>query len=539
MSAICERFDRLLERLRSEQGIALPMALLIMVVGLGLASVPIVASVNSQNADSRNQAGNEALAAAEAGAELAVLRQSQSLPSNTTPCVSATLAKTATSSEYSGAKWCAAITGNVGEASYSYQVNPCFAETKGTTNCNATCKEPTKEDLIRVVSTGRAKVAAAEPSKRIQMVACSTYEQAAPTTKVVTGPAGSPETITENYSTTVPGTKTVTTTESVPPPNVFARGQIVGIESLNMNNDAQVYNGSVGSNGWVTMSGSANVCGVVNYGTTFTTDNSSSNTKPSGCTSRTAAQGTSEYPGIAVPANIGTVNSDARLAEADPVGSGVYQRGNISWNASNRTLSVNYDQITLEGTSPYWLCKLTLAGGSDLLAGSGKSIKIYFDSPANCPGLNGGAQLQIANGAHVGADANHGPGFYFVGSENANEPSRIELGGGAEVSQFFVYAPKSAIVANNGVNLNGAIIGKTLELAGGADINKSGAYTPPAVTEFLGTSTKTTTKTEPTTVTTTTETIPGAKTQLAFNRRVFVECSAAPATAGTAPNTGC
>ena len=67
----------------SERGIALPMALMITVVAMGFAAVPVVASINAQNGDSRSQGGNEALAAAEAGAELALLRQSKLLSEST------------------------------------------------------------------------------------------------------------------------------------------------------------------------------------------------------------------------------------------------------------------------------------------------------------------------------------------------------------------------------------------------------------------------------------------------------------------------
>ena len=86
------------------------------------------------------------------------------------------------------------------------------------------------------------------------------------------------------------------------------------------------------------------------------------------------------------------------------------------------------------------------------------------------------------------ADSNHGPGFYFVGSSPTaptSEQSRVELGGGSNVSQFIVYAPRSTVVANNGVNVSGAIVGRTLELAGGAKVNEKGAYTPPSSSEFV------------------------------------------------------
>ncbi len=555
----------------SERGIALPVAMIITVVALGFAAVPIIASVNSQGGDSHNQGGNEALAAAEAGAELAVLHQGQWIADPQNPG-SASLACVEEDDRHGAPNsdgWCNRFPAEpglepIGTAGFYYQLRPCYvAGVNG--RCDAAagasrCDQASGAEPVQVVSTGVARVGGNEVTKRVEVTACATLgcpqcvlkerekelleevieteEKTGKTVEIITGP---------------PTTKTEPVT--IPPPNVFAKGQIVGVEWLNMNNNAQVYNGGAGSNGYVTMSGSANVCGTVSYGTTFTTDNSSSNKAPSSCTAgRTAGKGTTEYPPITLPAGITTSNSDSRLTGADPVGPNVWQRGNISWNPSNLSLTVTYDQLTLEGTLPYYFCQLTLAGGSKLLSGSGKSIKIYFAPPESCPGLNGGAQLQIANGAYVGADSNHGPGFYFVGSSSF-EKSKIELGGGANVSQFIVYAPNSKVVANNGVNLSGVIIGHTLELGGGASINRSGTFTPPSVEEFLSGTKSTTTITVPGTTTTTEskvfhehkeqrdklirelETMPPATTT-GLDRNAFVECSAGAAPTAN-PSEGC
>ncbi len=551
---------------RSERGIALPMAMMITVIAMGFAAVPIMASINSQGADTRNHQGNEALAAAEAGAELAVLRQSQQLinvATRSTPCVSpGTLT----------GGWCTQTTGTIGEAEYRYRLRPCYVSGTGcsSTQMQTACEGSPGNKPVQVISTGFAD--AATVVKRVELLGCANESTTASTPPVqVTEKEIEKETLEKalekeakegknTETVTSPGESKVEEKEN-PAPNIYAKGQIVGINWLNMNNNAQVYNGGTGSNGWVSMVGSANVCGTVSYGTTFSTDNSSSNKAPSNCASgRKTSQGTTEYPTITLPTGIATNNSDSRLASADPVGPNVWQRGNISWNPSNRSLTVSYDQLTLEGTLPYYLCKLTLAGGSKLLAGAGRSIKIYFDAPENCPGLNGGAQLQIANGAYVGPDSANGPQFLFLGSATENA-SLVELGGGATVSQFVVYAPRSKVVANNGVNLNGVIIGRTLELAGGASINRSGAFVPPSSGEYLPPTKVTTTITKNgTTITTTSkqtkqneETLIKVSKELevlhtqypstttttvsAVDRGRFVECSsdAAPAT----PDAGC
>jgi hypothetical protein len=515
----------LIELARSERGIALPMALMITVIAMGFAAVPVVASINAQNGDSHSQGTNEALAAAEAGAELAVLRQGEQLKlpnesERNVPCLRGT--------SLQGTGWCTATTREpIGSASFVYQVRPCFAEaTSGgpacatVTNSSSSSTACPATSEMRVVSTGTATVGGREVHRRVVVNACVKATSTSGTTG--TGGTTTPPTQPQQWETELDQfrkwegewkekwekkakeveeeTKHGTGTESTPgtpvvtpAPNVWAAGQIVGVEGLVMNNNAQVYNGGVGSNKAVSMVGSANVCGNVQYGTTFTTDNSTSSKAPSNCAAgRATHQGTSTYPQLTLPSDISTNNSDYRLcsesachAGLDPVTSGTWQRENISYDAANKRLTLKYNALTLEGTAPYYLCQLILQGGASLYSGSGKSIKIYFAPPSACPGLNGSAQLQIANGAYVYADAASGPQFLFVGSSTKAEESKIEFAGGAKTEQFVVYAPNSKIMINNGIEMSGAIIGNTIELAGGAQLNKYGAFTPPPSSGFL------------------------------------------------------
>jgi hypothetical protein len=538
--------------LRSERGIALPMALMVTVVGMGLAAVPIVASVNSQGGNQHNQGGNEALAAAEAGAEIALQRQGTLHIEQGTLhigkeiqqlCVSEPVRELEPSGPQPG--WCPeepvnledgrVLPGTAGLASYTYRVLPCYGTGVTYSGCDAVAEAAECEGLdpIQVVSTGTAMVAGRPVERRISVSGCAlSYSVAATdytpqidesqhTVERLEGELHELETpgltlkteITEleKHRSELLGliekekaegktrfeSKTRTETKTVEhevAPNVFGGGQIFGIEGLNMSNNAQIYSGGAGTNKGLTMVGSANVCGTVRFGKEYgKTVNNGSEGVPSYCkTGRTflEAKKTEElkFPEVQLPAEIATKNSNTRLSGLDPASG--YARGNVSWNESKKELSLSYGELTLEGTLPYYLCKLVLGGGGTLKAGARKSIRVFFAEPTakNCPGLNGAAQLQIANGTMVMADSNHGPGFYFVGSATgapANETSKVELGGGSNVSQFIVYAPRSTVVANNGVNVSGAIIGRTLELAGGAKINEKGAYTPPASTEFL------------------------------------------------------
>jgi predicted nucleic acid-binding Zn-ribbon protein/Tfp pilus assembly protein PilX len=579
------RLRHALRELRlSERGIALPMALMITVVAMGFAAVPVVASINAQSGDSHNQGSNEALAAAEAGAEVALLKQSRMLSQVTDGSHPACVGEQLTISTGGEKGWCPKVPGpaevrpKIGAAEYSYQVRPCYASSGGCSDLASAdtenCTAASNRLLVEIVSTGYATVAGKSITKRVAITGCASTKvppsvpgeikqieeeektieksiekkekEVKTTTKTIkekkenivaveTRQKTETKTVEEKYKkeittletkkteektelktleaelielqktiervktepsgteyTETPG-ETYTETVKSPPPNVWGGGQIVGIEGLPMGNNAQVYNGGVASNKAISMVGSANVCGTVHYGTTFTTDNSTSSKPPSGCAAgRTATQTTGTYPAVPLPSNIATENSDYRLcseaachAGLDPVPSSVWQRGNMSYNQANKQLTVNYSELTLEGTAPYYLCQLVLAGGSSLKAGAGKSITIYFAPPSSCGGLNGAAQLQIANGTYVYADASSGPKFLFAGEQSNPANSKIEFAGGAKSEQFIVYAPFSKIVANNGIEMTGAIVGNSLELQGGASINKYGAFTPPPAETFL------------------------------------------------------
>lgn len=518
---------RLTELLRSEQGIALPVAMLATVVALGFAAVPIVASINTQEGDSHDQGSDMALAAAETGVNLAVARQSEMKPGSTEPCVGESggklvLAQTGTVPE---AGWCAAITMTSTSSpappagtEVIYQVMPCYHQTGANSTCTQlmSCESPSKtyaettENLVKVVSEGKATVAGRKVTQRVSVTACSKQE----TTKTVKE-------------------------ETSAPPAVFSGGQIVGIESLYIKGNSQVYRGGAGSNGLVTIVDSSKICGGLRYGpgtlAPVGRPEQVKNVKPVSeqpysngtgggvCTGELPTQGTASYPLVELPSDIATNNSNWRLTGEDKSGENGCPRCNIVWNASNKILEVKYSTLTLGGTAPYYLCGLILTGGAKLLVTKGAKISFFFDSPKNCPGLNGANQLTINGGTTVEPDAGSGPGFYFVGSPTGGTASKIYFGNGAASAHMVIYAPQSSVEIAGGINLSGAMLGRTMRLEGGANVNKLAPFTPPPSTEFLPT---TTTKTETTTT-----------TPKSFARQSYVQCSSSAVS--TSPASGC
>jgi hypothetical protein len=106
---------------RDERGIAVPVALMALVASFALASVAVLSTVDVQLGTNRDHNSKEAIAAADAGANIALLRLNRFLPSLSVahPCVGP-------SGEYQTASggWCPSTAAEpVGGAVYSYRVS--------------------------------------------------------------------------------------------------------------------------------------------------------------------------------------------------------------------------------------------------------------------------------------------------------------------------------------------------------------------------------------------------------------------------------
>jgi hypothetical protein len=115
---------------RNESGIAVPTALMALIASFALASVAVMSTVDVQQGTKRDHDSKEAIAAADAGANIALLRLNRYLPllSATKPCVGP-------NGEYQSASggWCPAVPAEqVGGATYSYRISA-FTEA-GTIN---------------------------------------------------------------------------------------------------------------------------------------------------------------------------------------------------------------------------------------------------------------------------------------------------------------------------------------------------------------------------------------------------------------------
>src|SRR3954447_20080115 len=121
MAAI-DRFILLVRGLRRDQrGIAVPTALMALIASFALASAAVMSTADVQQGTKRDHDSKEAIAAADAGANIALLRLNRYLPSLTaaTPCVGPN-----GESQTAAGGWCpSTATEKVGGATYSYRIS--------------------------------------------------------------------------------------------------------------------------------------------------------------------------------------------------------------------------------------------------------------------------------------------------------------------------------------------------------------------------------------------------------------------------------
>jgi hypothetical protein len=196
MTAIGAIRRRLLLLASHEQGIAVPTALMAMIVGFGFASVAVLSSVDAQHGTGTDMRTKNAIAAADAGANVALLRLNRFQESLTeaTPCVGPS-GETQTAS----GGWCPPTTAEtVGSATFTYQVSAF-----------------TKSKELSVIATGTA----GGVSRRVEVGL-----------------------------------------HSLDGKNVFADEHVIGQEGIELNGDADIRtdigtNGSVTTNGSTTICG--------------------------------------------------------------------------------------------------------------------------------------------------------------------------------------------------------------------------------------------------------------------------------------------
>jgi hypothetical protein len=436
MAAI-NRFILLVRDLRREQsGMAVATALVAMTIAFTFASAAVVYSVNTQHGTVRDHDSKEAIAAADAGANVALMRLNQfsTAVSSSSPCVGLNGGYLVpTKAEADG--WCPQLTGTVGGATYSYRVGP--SET--------TCGEYTS----CVVAVGTSNGV----SQRVEV-----------------------------------------TLESSPVGGPFSKAGVIGQEDITLDQHSNIRVG-VGTNGNVTLTNNSTICGDIRHGVG---KKISIEAPASQCSGYVQTEGNEALPPVTsfMPEDIATHNSDARLVKCTSIVGETrtpaecqldsYSKKKwettVPWNATTRTIEpAQNSTLTLTG-GDYFICRLILGNNSHLIMGDPASVRIFFDTPENCGIRAGEAQIRVEGNADITASSyqekHNVIGLYLIGSTTI--PTTVLLKNNAgSTNEFVLYAPNSDIYMENKSFYKGAIAGKTVHLSNHASVEQDPGFKPP------------------------------------------------------------
>ena len=384
-------FAKVRARLRrlgvDERGMAVPTALAALLASFGLASAAVLSSVDVQTGSHRDQNSKSAIAAADAGASLALLRLNrfQNSLSETTLCVGPNGEKQPASNG-----WCPPVTAEtLGGATFSYQVS---AYAKG------------KELLV--VATGSDGVV----SRRVSV-----------------------------------GLK------SVNGKNVFADEHMVGQDGIWIKGDVNVEtdigtNGKVEKDG-----SSADICGNIRHGIgqpiTWKPNCSKEVTEGE----KELPQITAPSEISTKNSNCRLVPNCTKTSDVDTWASEPKNKRTSTepWDAAKSVINIGNNASLTMGGADYYICGLSIKG--QLIMAAGAQIRIFIRKPSECGMASGATQLDMTSSGSIvstgfGSSNYNAPVIYMLGNGSVTleggsgtdhlilyaPESAVDLGGHAE-----------------------------------------------------------------------------------------------------------
>jgi hypothetical protein len=430
MAAI-DRFILLVRDLRrNESGIAVPTALMALIATFALASVTVMSTVDVQRGTTRDHASKEAIAAADAGASIAMLRLNRYLPSMAIPGGPTCVSSSGLSQTPAASGWCPKTTPEkIGAAEVTYQVS-----TYGT-------------------------------SKEVQVVAW-----------------GSSGGVTRRVDVGL---------KAIDGKNVFADEKVIGEEGIEFKGSAADIYTDMGTNGEITSTGGSHptLCGNGRHGIgkkevpplscggietegnmilppVFAPANVEQDdcrllpTAPSGCS------GTDVY----------TAKNNAKRSETVP------------WYVPKKELTLDNNSALTLGGHNYLVCKLVVEGGK-LYMPFNTEVNIYIDTPEKCNLAPGSVQLAVLNNGEILSSAFNPsqesyaiPNIYLLGESKVylkGNPSNVSSEKGATSNEIMIYGPKSTIEFDGSATWKGMVAGKKVIIQGNGRIESSSKFKLP------------------------------------------------------------
>jgi hypothetical protein len=418
-----DRFILLGRRLRRDQhGIAVPTALMALIASFALASVAVMSTIDVQQGTHRDHDSKEAIAAADAGANIALLRLNRFLPTLNagSPCVGPNGESQATEN-VSGVLWCPwTATEQVGGATYQYRVSAY-----------------TSSKTINVVSVGTSGTV----SRRVNVAL-----------KTLSG-------------------KRIWADE-----RVLAQGNITleGGPSIKTN---------IGTNGSIENKGNAIICGNDRSGPSGEAPTPGCNGEKTKEIKELPpiyppANITTVNDNCRLPQKC----TGEKTGQVDIYTGDTTKKVGTVWNATKRAIEISSQQTLTMGGNIYFVCELNVQG--KLYMPAGAHVEIYVDTPEHCGLSSGARQVYVGAGAIIESSACETtqplcdvPRIYVLGNGSVTL-----VGTPGTTNEVILYAPYSEVDLGGNATWNGMIAGKTLKIHGNPTIVSSSNIREPEIT---------------------------------------------------------
>jgi len=411
---------------------ALPTALFAMIASFALASVAVLSSIDAQRGTARDSGSKSAIAAADAGAGMALLRLNrfQGKLNNWTPCIGpGGEVQTVTEG------WCPATTPEtVGGASFSYRVSAYKSNTEMSVVAVGAYSGVSRRVDVKLVPKNGEEVFKAE-----QLIGESGIKlEGGPTLKTDIGTNGIVELGSQGNSAVICGDLRhgVGQTEPVVP----------------------------GCEGKVT-EGNKTLPPVVPPAD-IATNNSNCRLVPN-CTGPEPTKEVDTFTGT--------------------------RTTTIPWDAGQRFIEVpNGTTLTLGG-GDYWVCGLFVKG--KLVMAPKSQVRIFFDTPEHCTASgskfnSSNTQIEVTSTGSItsssfgecqtNAEECRVPGLYVMGSPTISTTVTL-TGASGSTNELMLYAPNSEVVLGGKATWIGMFAGKTIKMNGTPSIESDSRIPQPKV----------------------------------------------------------
>jgi hypothetical protein len=484
MAAI-DRFILLVRQLRrGEAGMALPVALFAMMSSMALAGAAVVATTDVQIGVHRDDSSKDAIAAADAGANVARVRQTRYgyVLNNWNPCLvlgdNGQLTK-GPAETVDGQRWCPPVSGTVGDSSYVYQVSP-VGENCGTAELCVVSTGTADEINRRIEVTFKRSGLVTNESEKIGRETREQIEQTERELKEAQEKED--EQLAKELEEKIQKEKEEESKRA-------AVEGFIGRDGIVLSGNADIRVG-LGTNGNLSTSGNASICGDIRHGVGKDWTKSGN---ASQCSGYQVTEGNVDLPPVSsfIPSNIATVNSNNRLRACTSTNvptdcqKDAYTgnwKSKPPFDATTRAITLSSNDTLTVGGGDYWICSISMSGNSQLIMATGSRVRFFFDTPEHC---GTGNQLSLSGNNRISATGYQPslgqfdvPGFYFVGSPTM--ASQISLSGNfGTVNEMIVYGPDTTINISGNATFKGILVGKQINMSGNGKVEQDAGFPVP------------------------------------------------------------